>query len=286
MTDPSSPSSRTATWAGGHHDMSVLWPSTPDVRVYDLAVELSPGMPRHPYHPPFGFALAKQHGQGNYPDGISSSMEMLTTGAHVGTHVDALGHIAKDGKVYGGRDVHDAQSAERGLEVGSVLEVPPLIARGHLVDAEAIYGRELTPADGIGAEHLEQWFADREQPGPGHVVLVRTGWMRKWPDYDDYLGLTTGLPGVRLDGARWLSDRGILATGSDTMNYEHKPDVKVVALSVHVHNLVEQGIPIMESLDLERLAADGVHQFLFLALPLRVRGGTGSPLRPVAIADR
>lgn len=273
-------------WSGGHLDLSIPWPTSNDVRVYDLAVRLETGMPRHPYHPPFGFALAKLHGEGMYPGGISSSMEMLTTGGHVGTHVDALGHIAVDGKVFGGRDVMDAQSATHGLEVGSVEEMPPLLGPGHLIDAELVYGRELTPADGIGAEHLDAWFADRPTPGPGSVVLLRTGWMKKWPDYNAWLGLTTGLPGMRLDGAQWLSERGILAVGSDTVNYEHKPSVAVVALQVHVHNLVEKGIPIMECLDLETLAADGVHDFFFMALPLRVRGGTGSPLRPVAVASR
>lgn len=273
-------------WSGGHLDMTVPWPTGNDVRVYDLAVRLETGMPRHPYHPPFGFALAKSHGEGMYPDGISSSMEMLTTGGHVGTHVDALGHIAVDGKVFGGRDIMNHQSATHGLEHGSVEEMGPLLGQGHLIDAEVVYGRELTPADGIGAEHLEEWFRDKPAPGPGSVVLLRTGWMKKWPDYNDWLGLTTGLPGMRLDGAQWLSERGILATGSDTVNYEHKPSISVVALKVHVHNLVEKGIPIMECLDLEKLAADQVYDFFFMALPLRVRGGTGSPLRPVAVASR
>lgn len=276
----------TATWSGGHHDMTVPWPASAAVRVFDLAVALEAGMPHHPYHPPFGLSLAKRHGEGMYPDGVSSAMELLVTGAHVGTHVDALGHIAKDGLVYGGRPVMDDQSPTSGLGVGSVEEVPPLIGRGHLVDFERILGREATPADGLGEAELEGWFADREAPGPGSIVLVRTGWMKKWPDYNDYLGLTTGVPGVALSGARWLSARGILATGSDTHNYEHKYSPSVVALSVHVHNLVEQGIPIMETLNLEVLAAESVHEFLFVALPLRVRGGTGSPLRPVAIATR
>lgn len=277
---------RTADWSGRHHDMAITFPTSGDVRVYDLAVRLEPGMPHHPYHPPFGFALAKSHGEGMYPDGVSSAMEVLVTGGHVGTHVDALGHIGKDGEVYGGRKIAAAQSPTGGLAAGSVEEVPPLIGTGHLVDAEKIFGRQLSSADGIGAAQLEQWFAGHREPGPGDVVLVRTGWMRHWPDYNDYLGLSTGVPGVALDGARWLSERGILATGSDTHNYEHKPSVTVVALSVHVHNLVEQGIPIMESLNLEVLAADGVRDFLFVALPLRVRGGTGSPLRPVAIVSR
>lgn len=271
-----------ANWSGAAHEMAIAFPAAGRSTVYDLAVRLEPGMPRHPYHPPFGFALAKQHGEGMYPDGVSSAMEVIVTGGHVGTHVDALGHIAKDGQVFGGRDIGSAQSPTGGLEAGSVEEMPPLIGAGHLVDAEEIYGRELVPADGIGAVELAAWFAGAE-PGPGSVVVVRTGWMKKWPDFNAYLPIREGVPGVTLDGARWLSERGVLAVGSDTHMFEHKPSLAQVSLSVHVHLLVEAGVPIMESLNLEPAAAAGVRDFFFVALPLRVRGGTGSPLRPVAI---
>lgn len=270
-------------WSGLSVDMDIRWPASSRVRVYDLAVRLEPGMTRHPLHPPYGFAMSKLHGQHMYPDGISSAMEMLTMGAHVGTHVDAPGHIAVDGKVFGGRDIYCAQSATGGLEAGSVEEVRPIIGPAHLVDAAAIFGRDLTPADGIGPEQLESWFADRPAPTAGSIVLVRTGWMRYWSDFDAYLGLAGGLPGVTRAGAEWLADRGIVATGSDTVNYEHKPSISKVSMSVHVFNLVERGIPIMESLDLENLARDGIHEFFFIATPLRIRGGTGSPLRPLAI---
>jgi kynurenine formamidase len=270
-------------WSGSSVEMDIPWPASPRVRVYDLAVRLEPGMTRHPLHPPYGFTMSKLHGQHMYPDGISSAMEMLTLGAHVGTHVDAPGHVALEGKVFGGRDIHGAQSVTGGLEAGSVEEVRPIIGPAHLVDAPAIFGRDLTSADGIGPEQLESWFAERAAPTPGSVVLVRTGWMRFWSDFDAYLGLAEGLPGVTLAGAEWLADRGVVATGSDTVNYEHKPSITKVAMSVHVFNLVKCGIPIMESLDLEALARDGIHEFFFIATPLRIRGGTGSPLRPLAI---
>lgn len=168
------PLPRIADWAGGSYDTSIPWPTSSDVRIFDLSVELRTGMPRHPYHPPFGLAMAKVHGQGSYPDGITSAMAQFVTGDNVGSHVDALGHIAVDGHVHGGRPVGE-QSATDGISVGAVTELPPLIGRGHLLDAEVLFGRELTPADGIGPEQLEQWFADRAQPGRGDVVLVRTG---------------------------------------------------------------------------------------------------------------
>lgn len=279
---------RNAGWSGAHLDTTVAWPSSAAVRVYDLAVALEPGMTRHAFHPPFAFALSKLHGQHNYPDGISSTMEVFTTGGHVGTHVDALGHIAKDGKVYGGREIADHQSATGGLTAGSTEEIPPLIGRGHLIDAEKLFGRVLTPADGIGPEELERWFDERgSEPAAGDIVLVRTGWMKYFDDLDRYLGhADNGIPGVTRAGAEWLSSRGIAASGSDTMNYEHKPDMATVCLQVHVHYLVETGIFIMESMNLEHLAENEVWDFTFVALPLRIRGGTGSPIRPIAIATR
>lgn len=271
------------SWSGGYTDLTVPWPTTSNVRVFDLALRLEPGMPRHPYHPPFSFALAKQHGEGNYPNGVSTAMETFSMGAHVGSHVDALGHVSYLGEVYGGRMIAGHQSATGGLEYGSTEDIPPLMAQGHFVDAEKIYGRQLTPADGVGPEQFEEWFAGREQPGPGSIVLVRTGWLRHWPDTDAYIAIKTGLPGVTRAGAEWLSERGVIAGGSDTMNFEHKPDPAVVSLSVHRHFLVERGIYIMESLNLDVLEPHDVTDLTFIALPLRLKGGTGSPLRPIAI---
>src|SRR5690606_39019014 len=125
---------------------------------------LHTGMARHPHHPPFVFSLTKQHGEWGYPDGISASAEMIAMGGHVGTHIDALGHIACDGLIHGGHRIADHQSYDGGLEIGSVEEVPPLLCRGHLVDAEELFGRELTPADGIGDAELARWFERHDAP--------------------------------------------------------------------------------------------------------------------------
>jgi kynurenine formamidase len=272
-------------WSGTHLDLETSFPSSGEVRAYDLAVRLEEGMSRHPAHPPYSFVLTKEHGQNPYPGGITSVSELFAMGAHVGTHIDALGHIAHCGEIHGGHRIADHQSVSGGLEVGSTEEIPPLLGPGHLLDAEALLGRELTPEDGIGPDHLAEWFAEHTAPAPGDVVLIRTGWMRHWQDMDTYIGLQTGLPGLTRAGAEWLSERRIVAAGSDTMNLEHKR-VGVVCLQVHVHFLVEKGIYIMESLDLEHLAADGVTEFTFVAAPLRIKGGSGSPIRPLALVAR
>jgi kynurenine formamidase len=78
-----------------------------------------------------------------------------------------------------------------------------------------------------------------------------------------------------------LSEQKIFAAGSDTVAFEHVPS----QMEVHVHLLVEHAIHIIECLNLEELARDGVKEFTFVALPLKIRGGTGSPVRPVAIVE-
>jgi kynurenine formamidase len=119
--------------------------------------------------------------------------------------------------------------------------------------------------------------------GAGDVVLLRTGWAQHWPDPAAYLmagkGNVPTSPGPGLEAARWLSAQGIFATGSDTIVYEKVPS----ALPAHVHLLVESGIHIIEVLNLEELARDAVSEFLFVALPLKIRGATGSPVRPLAM---
>jgi kynurenine formamidase len=271
-----------ADWAGGFHETTCDFPAG-DVRVYDLAVRLEPGMSRHPAHPPFSFVLTKRHGEHDFGNGISAISELMSMSGHVGTHVDALGHVAYCGEIHGGIKIADRHTIEGGLEAESIEEVPPLLGRGHLLDGEALFGRELTPEDGIGPAELERWFVARDEPGPGSILLIRTGWMKRfWPDTNRYIGLTTGLPGLTRSGAEWLSERGILAAGSDTMNLEQKV-AGVVCLEVHLHFLVDKGIYIMETMSLDALAADEVYDFTFSAAPLRIRGGTGSPIRPLAI---
>jgi len=115
----------------------------------------------------------------------------------------------------------------------------------------------------------------------GDVAVIRTGWARYWNEPRRFIN-GMKMPGVTLDGARWLSQRGVGTAGSDTLAFEQMPSP---LMEVHVHLLVECGIPIMECLQLEELAAAGVSEFLFVAAPLKLDGATGAPLRPYALAE-
>jgi kynurenine formamidase len=113
----------------------------------------------------------------------------------------------------------------------------------------------------------------------GDVVVLRTGWAQRFENAREFVNNTRG-PGPGIAGARWLSERRIFAAGADTVAFEKSPDP---AMPVHVHLLVESGIHIIECLNLEELAGAGVTEFLFIGAPLKLRGATGAPFRPLAL---
>jgi kynurenine formamidase len=90
------------------------------------------------------------------------------------------------------------------------------------------------------------------------------------------------MPGVELEGAKWLSERKPFAVGSDTLAFERMPSPK---MAVHIHLLVECGIHIIENLNLETLSRDKVSEFTFVGAPLKIEGGTGAPIRPLGFVQ-
>jgi kynurenine formamidase len=243
-------------------------------KIYDLGQPYYVGMPHHPAHPPFLRSLNKLHGEYVLENGASSSSETITLGGHVGTHIDALSHFSCDGKLHGG--VVPTQTHAGGVAEGAVTEIEPIFRRGVLLDVAGLVGVDALGEDFvITPDHLA---ACKVALDAGCVALIRTGWARYWGDAKRFINGVTG-PGPAAPAARWLSDRGIFAAGSDTVAFEKVPS----KMEVHVHLLVEKGIHIIECLDLEELARDGVKKFKFVALPLKIQGGTGSPIRPVAV---
>jgi kynurenine formamidase len=250
-------------------------------RVFDLAQPYFVGMPHFPSHPPFLFGLVKQHGEFVGPAGHSSASEAIALGGHVGTHIDALCHFSCGGRLFGGVPAGEVQSYKEGLGRYSVDTLGGILRRGVLLDIAGHVGVSALPADfEITPRHLEE-TADAAEIAiqPGDVALLRTGWASYFEDAARFVSQVHG-PGPSLPGAEWLSSRGIFAAGSDTLTFEKVPDA---AMPVHVHLLVEKGIHIIECLNLEELAAAGVYEFLFVAAPLKIRGATGSPIRPLAV---
>jgi kynurenine formamidase len=254
-------------------------------RIYDLARPYRPGMPQSPNHPPYSHALVRRHGDVVRADGGSASNDLIVLGTHVGTHIDALAHVSHDGHLHGGVLAADAQVGGRFDRLG-VDEIAPIVGRAVLLDIPAALevdvcepGYEVTPADLVAAARLAG-----TDPEPSDVLLVRTGWGQRWDDGNAYVGFETGVPGPGEDAARWLADQRPSAVGADSIAFERlAPGAGHATLPAHRVLLVEHGINIIETLNLEELAADGVTVCAIVVAPLPLVGATGAPVRPLAI---
>ncbi|MEW2252459.1 cyclase family protein [Streptomyces sp. NPDC006975] len=268
-------------------------------RVYDLSSGWWPGMPLAPGHPPFQ-VLTFRTPAGERAQGARGELEwmrdnasrfgfiseILSFCAHSGTHVDALAHITsgENDEWYGGYSAQE-YLGDYGPLTHDASTLPPLLCRAVLVDAPGALGHEtLRPHQPIDPDLIELALKRQQvRIEEGDVVLLRTGTMKHWPD----TGAMAAVQGAGLDleGARMLARHRPAAVGSDTAAVEVSPSgVQGEPQPVHRLLIRDLGVPLMEWVYLEELAAARVHEFLLLCLPLPITGATGSPVRPVAIA--
>jgi len=249
-------------------------------RVFDLEQLRYAGAPSHPAHAPgFSYFLHRHHarGAGEARTGASGIVLMPE---HSGTHIDALAHQAENLTLHGGIHVDDGVQTSVGFKKLGIDTMAPIAGRGVLLDVAG--GHRLDPDYAITPDDLEQ--AERAKIRHGDVVLVRTGYGALWSKPDEYLKAA----GVSAAGTRWLIEKKVRVVGADNMAFDvmagpKDPDLNAT-LPAHVLLLVREGIPIIENLNLEELAAAKVYEFAFFCLPLKMRGATGSPVRPIAIA--
>jgi kynurenine formamidase len=258
---------------------------------YSLVRTLEMGIPTHPFHHPLFYATYRSVPEAlkmfkDYENQIGGMNERVELVMHTGTHLDGLNHISRGMKMYSGYDAGEI-TGSFGTSALGVENVPPLVTRGVLVDVAALKGVEyldkgyaLTPKD-IDDALTRQGVSGGIQKGD--VVLFHTGWGAKWWMKDNAT-LMSGDPGPGVAAAKYLVEKGIIATGADTVAFEVVPfENPKRAFEVHQILIVDHGIHIMENIKTEELARDKVYEFLFVALPLPLKGGTGSPIHPVAV---
>ena len=236
-------------------------------RVFALARDRFPGMPLFGGHPSFEVlayrtpqglraAGAQPWGPGN-DAGLGYMSELVMGTTHSGAHIDAHAHMT-----IGTEDRWNGGSARSHLGDfgplrGDATEIPALWRRGVLYDVPGHRGVPfLGKGEPVGAGELEAIEASTGvAAGPGDVALVRTGYMRHWPD-EELMARHRG-PGPDVSAALLLAERGVVATGSDTETYEVQPapdpGVPANPQPVHTELLIGRGIYLMESLDLEGL---------------------------------
>ncbi len=218
------------------------------------------------------------------PEGTGSSEDVLILPSHSVTHIDALCHAHRDGSIYNGFTV-DAFEPHRGASRCAITAMGPLATRGVLLDVAAhagvanLEGGHVITADELAACAAAQGTEIRA----GDAVLVRTGYLQRWLGRG-HVDIGWQQPGLGLSAGEFLVDHDVAAVGADNSAVEAIPFDDNQFMGLHMALLRGAGMPLIEHLALEDLAADGVHEFLFVCTPLPVPGATGSPVAPVAIA--
>jgi kynurenine formamidase len=219
---------------------------------------------------------------------IGIADDVLITPLQAATQWDSLAHISHREMIYGGRS--NRLVGIHGAKVNTIRAISSrIVSRGVLIDMPRHFGVDsLEPGQAIAGRDLD---AVLERHGlsvaEGDVLLVRTGFLEQcrrasWDKYRD------ASPGLGIDTIEWLHARNVAAICTDTVAVEVKPSqVDGIPLPFHVLGIVYMGLLLGEMFDMETLAhecaADGVYEFMFVAAPLPVTGGVGSPINPYAI---
>lgn len=265
---------------------------------YDLSVEYFIGMPSwqaagDPHyriwmtHTPHGTVIDDPLGLGEaMNEHVSYTGAAISLYTHMGTHIDALNHFGLNGEIWNGFRAEE-HLGDRGWTVAGAENIPPIIARGVLIDVARAKGVDMLPAgyrvsrDDL-VDALDKQGITLEQ---GDVVLIRTGRMQSYEDASSYMA---NPPGMGMEAARFLvEESGAMIVGADNLSFEAFPsEVENNYVPVHSYLLAEQGAPIVELVYLEALSHDRVYEFAFIGGSLKLRGSDAAPIRPIAIPLR
>jgi kynurenine formamidase len=228
------------------------------MKVVDLAPKLERGIPRWPSHPPLIIDQTMTHEHDGY------YCQNISMGEHTGCHMDAPYHSLPQ------------------LAEATVDKVPlaQLLAPAILYDFTAL---NLAPGELLDASHFENYEKEKGvKVGAGHIALINFGWMKKhWRTDAKSQWYALNSPGMTEAATIMLSGREIKAVGTDTIACELAVvDGKLGGAYGHEKHFLPKGIVIVECVaNLEELPL----QSYFIAQPLKIAHGSGSPLRPIAL---
>jgi kynurenine formamidase len=228
---------------------------------------------------PYQLQMAIDQDGGFSSDRIEVSFHGITY-----SHLDGLCHLFYNDKVFGGTDVDEVVTDDGCNRMDTTAMKGGLVTKGVLVDAARLKGVDyLPPGTTLYPEDIEAW---EEQTGatiePGDALLLRTG---RWARRAD-TGPTTEMSGWDATVMPFFAERDIALLGADSV-HEAPLSVPGLLAPIHRYAIVARGMNLLDNLDLEALAETAARlnrwEFMLVVAPLRVPGGTGSPVNPIAI---
>jgi len=258
-------------------------------RVFSLSHLLEDGMPVNWFHQDFIYSTYRsapemlEYFSRTFPNKnkITFTNVRMEMSDHTGTHIDGLNHAAIGNEFYNGVDTREVTTT-RGTKKLGIETMPPLISRGLLADMTLT--KRYDSREVIGVSDIRRVLQlEGVSVTNGDSVLIHTGWERFWRrDNQKYLA---SMPGIGVDAANWLASKEVVCVGSDTQSVEVEPNEDPSGDGiVHQILITRNGIHLIENMKLSELAMAKVYEFLFICIPMKVRGGTGSPVHPIAIA--
>ncbi len=274
---------------GANDEIGCLHLMTPDVikraaglvrtgKAYSLGMPLDSRGPQWPLrHKTWKVTTFRSHAEGR-----GSCDDVVTLHSHSSTHMDALCHVWYEDTLYNGASATE-HIVSSGATRNSIDKVPFIVGRGVLLDVAASKGVEhLEVGEPITATDLDRCASEQGvEIGASDIVIVRTGWLRVFRE--DPKLFNSGEPGLDMSTLQWLRGHDVMAIGADNHGVEVMESIPPDDIPFHRVAIRDLGLYLLENLNLEVLAEDGVKEFLLVITPLRLTAGVGSPINPVAI---
>jgi kynurenine formamidase len=222
---------------------------------------------------------------------------VITELGQVGTQLDAFAHQIYGGEYYncitdhemsfgGGGAANDLTAGSRqGFPKLGVEKIPDIMTRGVLIDVAGLKNLEILPGGYvITAEDLQQALAkEKVKLETGDAVMINTGWGKLYTvkDKEKYLKSS---PGIGIEAGEWLIKQSPMLVGTDTCCVEVRPyPEQKMNLPIHAMFLIANGVYLVENLKLDDLAASHAYETAYIMTPLKIEGGTGSTIAPIAV---
>jgi kynurenine formamidase len=201
----------------------------------------------------------------------------------VGTQLDGFSHQTIGDSMYNCIKV-DEVATRTGFTKLGIEQIGALMTRGVLIDVAGSKGVEMLPDTyEISVQDLQQALKSQNLTlQAGDAVVIHTGWGRLWgKDNARYMKTS---PGIGVAAAEWLARQDPMLVGMDNSGINVSPDPdRQISNAPHQIMLVVNGIFLLENLKLDELAAARAHEFALMVQPLKIQGGTGSTVAPIAV---